>query len=65
VAALTHFQYDEIAFVFQRTQTGLSIETRISGRGTQGLKTPLELTVHFQGLEQLLNSYLRATQRVK
>lgn len=65
VAALTHFKYDEIAFVFQRTQTGLSIETKISGRGTQGLKTPLDLTVHFQGLEQLLNSYLRATQRVK
>jgi hypothetical protein len=65
IAALTHFRYDEIAFVFRRTDSGLSIESKISGRGAQGIKTPLDLTVHFQGLEQILNTYLRATQGVK
>jgi hypothetical protein len=65
VAALTHFRYDEIAFVFRRTDSGLSIESKIRGRGSQGLKTPLDLTFHFQGLEQILNAYLRATQGVQ
>jgi hypothetical protein len=65
VEALSNFQFDQILFDFQRTTDGLKVVTRFSGRGLRGLKTPLDLTVNYSGLEEALNAYLGTELRVK
>lgn len=65
VAALTNFRYDQIVFDFQRTEQGLSVTSRITGRGTQGTNTPIDLTIRYNGLEEALNTYLGTTLRVR
>ena len=65
IDALTDFQFEQILFDFQRTSDGLKVVTRFSGRGLRGLKTPLDLTVNYTGLEEALNAYLGTELRVK
>jgi len=65
IAALTHFHYDQIVFNFERTEAGLSVTSQITGRGTQGTKTPIDLNIRYNGLEDALNAYLGTTLRVR
>lgn len=65
IAALTHFRYDQIVFDFVRTDEGLQVMSRVTGRGTEGTKTPIDLTIRYNGLEEALNAYLSTTLRVR
>ncbi|MBC8107028.1 MAG: YdbH domain-containing protein [Anaerolineae bacterium] len=65
IAALTHFHYDQIVFDFDRTDEGLQVTSRITGRGTEGVKAPIDLTIRYNGLEEALNAYLSTTLRVR
>jgi hypothetical protein len=65
IAALTHFHYDQIIFDFSRTEGGLSVMSHITGHGTQGTKTSIDLTTRYNGLEEALNAYLGTTLRVR
>ena len=65
VAALTHFHYDQIIFEFDRTTEGLQVMSRITGKGTEGTKTPIDLTIRYNGLEEAFNAYLGTTLRVR
>lgn len=65
IAALMNFRYDQIVFEFERTADGLQVMSRITGRGTKGTKTPIDLTIRYNGLEEALNAYLGTTLRVR
>jgi hypothetical protein len=65
IAALTHFHYDQIVFEFERTADGLQVMSRITGKGTEGTKTPIDLSIRYNGLEEALNAYLGTTLRVR
>jgi hypothetical protein len=64
--ALSNFQYDRITFEMRRTETGLTVVTKVAGRGRSGLTTPLDLTINLGGdLEDVLNTYLGTGLRVR